>query len=94
MKAVTGNRLSDGRVVYLAPDDQWTERLSEAQLFADDDAAPVLAAAQSRVTEIASAYLIDAEAQGAAGQKALRETIRATGPTVRSDLGKQAEGLS
>jgi len=26
--------------------------------------------------------------------KALREAIRATGPTVRRDLGKQAEGLA
>lgn len=90
MKAVTGNRLDDGRVVYLTPTDDWTERLSCAQLFADDDAAPVLAAARIRVREIADAYLIDVDKEGATGREALRETIRSRGPTVRVDLGKQA----
>ncbi|MGE0408361.1 MAG: DUF2849 domain-containing protein [Amphiplicatus sp.] len=91
MKAVTGNRLSDGRVVYLAPDDSWTERLAGAELFSDEEADAVLAAAKARIREVASAYLIDADEKGAAGQKALRETIRAEGPTVRPDLGNQAE---
>jgi hypothetical protein len=40
---------------------------------------------------IASAYLIEAEAAGPVGREALRETIRRNGPTVRRDLGKQAE---
>lgn len=92
MKAVTGNRLSDGAVVYLADDDQWTPYLSKAARFGDDDADPVLAAAQSRTTEIADAYLIDVDENTApAGRQALRETIRKAGPTVRADLGYQAE---
>jgi hypothetical protein len=90
MKAVTGNRLSDGRVVYLSPNDTWTERLACAQFFADDDVEPVLAAAKSRIAEITGAYLIEASEEGAAGREALRETIRSKGPTVRPDLGKQA----
>ncbi|HXI86674.1 MAG TPA: DUF2849 domain-containing protein [Parvularculaceae bacterium] len=90
MKAVTGNRLKDGRVVYLAPDDSWTDCLGRAMLFDDADAEPVLMAAKSRVREIANAYLIEAGLGGATGQKALRESIRAAGPTVRNDLGKQA----
>lgn len=92
MKAVTGNLLRDGRVVYLAADNSWSERLAAARLLDEEEAEAVLAAAKARATEIASAYLIDADADGAAGQKALRETIRAAGPTVRPDLGKQAEG--
>ncbi|MBI1364391.1 MAG: DUF2849 domain-containing protein [Alphaproteobacteria bacterium] len=94
MKAVTGNLLSNGRVVYLAADDHWTERLEDAMLLDDADAEPVLAAAKSRIREIANAYLIDAENGAATGQKALRETIRASGPSVRKDLGKQAEPRS
>lgn len=90
MKAVTGNRLADGRVVYLAPDDTWTEYLTAAAQFSDEEAPDVLAAAKARVTEIADAYLIGVEGKAAAGRDALRETIRSAGPTVRRDLGRQA----
>lgn len=94
MKAVTGNRLTDGVVVYLAPDGAWTERLEKARLFEDGEAEAALAEAQSRVTEIASAYLIEAEEGGRpAGRAVVRETIRNSGPTVRPDLGKQAEAV-
>jgi hypothetical protein len=89
VRAVTGNRLADGRVVYLAPDDTWTERIACALLLEADDAEPVLAAAKTRVREIANAYLIDADANGAAGREALREGIRAMGPTVRPDLQRE-----
>ncbi|MBB5517250.1 DUF2849 domain-containing protein [Amphiplicatus metriothermophilus] len=93
MKAITGNRLTDGVVVYLAPDGTWTERLEKARLFEKEEAEAALEAARRRVTEIASVYLIEAEPGGkAAGREALRETIRNAGPTVRPDLGKQAAG--
>lgn len=91
MKAVTANRLHDGVVVYLAPDGSWTERLADAALYDAAAAEPALAAARARVTEIASAYLIEAEAGRAVGRETIRETIRSAGPTVRRDLGKQAE---
>lgn len=92
MKAVTGNRLDDGVVVYLGDDDRWTSDLSAAARFEDGDAKDVLAAAQKRVKEIADAYLIDVDEAGApAGRETLRETIRKSGPTVRLDLGYQAE---
>jgi hypothetical protein len=92
MKAITGNLLKDGRVVYLAPDDSWADRIRDAMLLEDGEAEIVLAAAKTRIREVAYAYLIDADAKGAVGRQALRETIRATGPTVRPDLGEQAEG--
>lgn len=91
MKAVTGNRLTDGRVVYLAPDDGWSEYLAAAARFANDEALDVLAAAQRRVTEVADAYLIDIETGAASGRDKLRETIRSIGPTVRPDLARQSE---
>lgn len=91
MKAVTGNRLDDGAVVYLGDDDRWTADLTAAARFDDDDAKDVLAAAQARVKEIADAYLIDVSDAGApTGRETLRETIRKSGPTVRVDLGYQA----
>lgn len=92
MKAVTGNRLDDGVVVYLADDDRWTSDLASAARFEDGDAKDVLAAAQKRVKEIADAYLIEVDDSGApAGRETLRETIRKSGPTVRLDLGYQAK---
>lgn len=91
MKAVTGNRLTDGAVVYLNDNDQWTVRLAQAAKFENDDASAVLTAAQLRKAEIADAYLIEIGEEGApAGREALRETIRKSGPTVRLDLGYQA----
>lgn len=92
MKAVTGNRLDDGAVVYLSDDDRWTSDLAAAARFEDADAKDVLAAAQTRVKEITDAYLIEVDDAGApAGRETLRETIRKSGPTVRLDLGYQAE---
>lgn len=91
MKAVTGNRLDDGTVVYLTDEDQWSVHLCAAARFADDDALDVLVAAQGRVSEIADAYLIDVSEGGdPVGRTTLRETIRKAGPTVRRDLGHQA----
>ncbi len=92
MKAVTGNRLDDGAVVYLSDDDRWTSDLAASARFEDADAKDVLAAAQTRVKEITDAYLIEVDDAGApAGRETLRETIRKSGPTVRLDLGYQAE---
>ncbi len=91
MKAITGNELKSGRVVYLSAAGVWTEHLKDAAVFADDAADVALEAAQARVLDIADVYLIDvAEDAAPAGRAALKETIRAAGPTVREDLGKQA----
>ncbi len=92
MKVITGNRLSDGAVVYLSGNDQWATRLTDAAFFDKADANSVLGAVQIREAEIAEAYLIEVGDGGVlAGREALRETIRKTGPTVRSDLGRKQE---
>ncbi len=90
MKAVTGNRLSDGGVVYLTSNDQWAEHLSQAALFEKSDATDVLSAVQTRQRELADVYLIEvSEDRELIGREALRESIRQIGPSVRSDLGQQ-----
>ncbi len=95
MKAVTANRLEDGAVVYLGDDDQWTPHLCVAAHFDDADAEDVLAAARGRTEEITDAYLVAVDDEGAlVGRETLRETIRKSGPTVRADLGYQAEGAA
>ena len=95
MKIVTGNRLEDGAVVYLGCEDRWVPHLSAAARFGDDDAKSILASAQSRTKEIADTYLVDVDDDGAlVGRETLRETIRKSGPTVRTDIGYQAGTLA
>lgn len=88
MKAITANRLHDGRVVYLAEDDSWTNQPDAAAAFGVDVADAALTAAQHRSGEIADAYLIDIDRSGFTGRAAMRETIRSRGPTVRPDLAR------
>ncbi|MEO1252153.1 MAG: DUF2849 domain-containing protein [Pseudomonadota bacterium] len=92
MKIITANRLTDGVVVYLGSGDAWTERLDAAARFDDGDIDGVLAAMSARAREFADIYAITVEEDGRpAAREALRETIRQNGPTIRADLGRQAE---
>lgn len=93
MKIVTANRLSDGAVVYVGVQGDLVERLALAARFDDDSAQAALDRVQKLKTVIASAYLIDADEGGPIGRERLRETIRMNGPTIRTDLGKQAEAI-
>ena len=90
-QVLTANRLSDGEVVYLANDGAWVESLAAAQVLAsaaDGEAALAKGAEAERNLHVVHAYLFDVTPQ----QKPvkMREVIRAAGPTVRQDLGKQA----
>jgi hypothetical protein len=91
MKAVTANRLSDGAVVWLGANGALVDRFEAAALYTDEEAAAALASVAAQETVVANAYLIEADAAGPTGREALRETIRRNGPTIRRDLGKQAE---
>ncbi|MBO6633706.1 DUF2849 domain-containing protein [Parvibaculum sp.] len=94
-QALTANRLSDGIVVYLTADDRWSESLQEAEVAEGKEAAEaLLARAEPSVADntVVEPYLFEV-AKEADGIRAasVRETIRQAGPTVRLDLGKQAE---
>ncbi len=100
-QVVIANRLSDGLVVFLAaapgaPRGDWKLRLDEASVAAEDARAEELlalslASARER-HEVIEPYLIEVE-QTASGLRPTkyREVIRCLGPTVRLDLGKQAD---
>ena len=94
---LTANRLTDGDVLYWKAG-AWVEALKDGEVFGE--AAPAeaaLAAAQSFVTGnvVVNPYLFDvrADATGIHPVKE-REIIRAAGPSVRDDLGKQAHDPS
>ncbi len=94
MKVVTANRLQDGEVVYLAPRGRFVDCLADAALAEDAAAeAALLAIARQAIAErlVVGAYSFEVVA-GADGivPTSTRERIRATGPSVRRDLGKQA----
>jgi hypothetical protein len=93
---LTANRLVDGDVLYWKAGD-WVLALKDGDVFADAKAADAaLAQAQKYVSEnrVVNPYLFDvkSDAKGIHPVKE-REIIRAAGPTVRDDLGKQASGL-
>ncbi|HEX4301512.1 MAG TPA: DUF2849 domain-containing protein [Rhizomicrobium sp.] len=96
---LTANRLVDGDVLYWK-NGSWVLALADGEVFADPKAADAaLAAAQKDVlgNVVVAPYLFDVKItldskSGARGIHPVkeREIIRAAGPTVREDLGKQA----
>ncbi len=92
---LTANRLVDGDVLYWQAG-RWVEALADGEVFADPKAAAAaLAAAQNDVkaNKVVATYLFEVRLDGGAIKPVKeREIIRAAGPTVRLDLGKQALG--
>ncbi|WP_421856508.1 DUF2849 domain-containing protein [Oceanicaulis sp.] len=88
MKTITANRLTDGRVVYLATDHSWTEHADEAIRLNADEVEAALNIGLRDVLLVVGPYAIDidAEADGfaPAGRKHVRETIRLSGPSAGS----------
>lgn len=95
LKVVTANRLRDGRVVYLGESGSWSESIADGRLVSgEEDDAEILAAAQADAgrARVVDPYFIEVATHGgtihALGN---REAIRAQGPSVRPDVGKQAQ---
>ena len=94
---LTANRLKDGGVLYWKAG-AWVEALSDGEVFSETaQADATLAAAQRFVAGnmVVNPYLFDVrvDATGVHPVKE-REIIRAAGPSVRDDLGKQAHDPS
>ena len=91
-KVVTANALLQGDAVWLTEADTWTRNMAEAELMTDEAHADLrLLEAQSRVGEIAGAYLADARL-GVNGPEPthFREEFRTRGPSNYAH-GKQVE---
>lgn len=93
---VTANDLLEGDVVYLDPAGAWTRDPAGARLLADKaEAEATLARAAARADRVVGAYLAETgfdPETGAPVPLHYREAMRATGPSHRRDLGKQAWG--
>ncbi|MEM6636416.1 MAG: DUF2849 domain-containing protein [Pseudomonadota bacterium] len=93
-KVLTGNRLLQGDVVWMASDGTWTERMAAARLFleAEDAQAALDQAEKNQQDQIVGAYLADASPGGAGPEPThFREAFRRRGPSNYAH-GKQAEG--
>jgi hypothetical protein len=94
-KVLTANRLADGIAVWLDACGLWTERIETALVARHDDAVSGLEqagkSAFNRNVVVDVALIEVEEKQGEIRPVRLRERIRAAGPTIRTDLGKQAE---
>ena len=92
-QVLTANRLREGEVVYWRRG-EWVASLPEAEVFQDAaTAAGALAAAEEHVKArlVVNPYLFAVKTDGGPVRPVEeREIIRAAGPTVRLDLGKQA----
>lgn len=95
MKVLTANRLGDGIAVWLDANGRWLDRIDHALIARHEDAVAALEAAGKSAFNrnvVVDVALIDVEeVDGEIYPVRLRERIRAAGPTVRTDLGKQAE---
>jgi hypothetical protein len=86
---ITANRLTDGIVVFLDAGFGWVTSLQDAAVLETADAALVHAKADEARQIVVEPYAVEVGgASPAIAPKALREAIRAQGPTVRRDLAK------
>lgn len=94
-QVISANRLRDGIVVYLTKDNGWSESISNALVLeSEKTVSAALAAAQMAEArcQIVAPYLIEIDNDSGIPRPTLfRELIRDKGPSVRPDLGKQAE---
>jgi Protein of unknown function (DUF2849) len=95
---MTANRLRDGDVVFLTRSGTWDLAIDNAVLALEPQAAAALetrAKADEKATLVTGAYLFAASrVEGKIKADHIRERIRTLGPSVRLDLGKQAEGTA
>ena len=92
-QVITGNRLADGIVVYLAADGGWTENVNASRVIKSDgelQRMKALADAAAKAAAVVEPYAIEV-AQDAGGVRPVRyrERIRAFGPSVHPDFAKR-----
>ena len=92
MKLVTGNDLGTGDVIWWTGCD-WSRHVADAVDAGEH--ADAVAKTEEAARRVNVAYVVDA-APGTSGPTPLhiKERIRASGPTVRPDLGVQAADSS
>ena len=90
LQMIIANRLRDGAVVFLAASETWETVIAAGSVIDNEaDAARLMALAKRHETEcqVIDPQLIDVDVkEGKPRPTAIREAIRAFGPSVRTDL--------
>ena len=90
LQMIIANRLRDGVVVFLASGERWEPAIGAGTVIDNDADATSLMAVAKRdegACRVIDPQLIDVEIKdGQPRPTAIREAIRAFGPTVRTDL--------
>ena len=88
------NDILSGRVVYLTKEGGWSEQIDDAVTFEtpeDEARLKQIADAAFEARRVVDVVPIEVSvANGAIRPCVYRERVRAQGPSVRTDLGKQA----
>lgn len=94
-QVLTANRLRDGLVVFLTDGAAWSPWIEDSAIASTREAALDLEAkgvAAAKANIVVGPYLMDVvETNGRPRAAHIREHLRTLGPSVRRDLGKQAE---
>jgi hypothetical protein len=89
---IIANRLGDGFVVFLAPNHEWVTSIGDGAVFAGGaPAEQAMEAARRHEVDclIVEPALIEVTVRdGQVRPTAIREAIRAFGPTIRTDLAE------
>jgi hypothetical protein len=95
LQVVTANRLTDGRAVFYSKEGEWHNSIDLALSVEGGDSANLLlekASSGANKNLVVGPYLIDVtEENGRCTPTRYREMIRTRGPSVRPDLGYQAQ---
>ena len=82
-KAVTAWETATGKSVWMTSDGGWSDDAAAAAAFTGEEAEARLAAAFKQEAQVTDPYFMEVtETGGITGRETIRETIRATGPTV------------
>ena len=98
MNVITANRLLNGDVVWLGEDNSWVERITLAKVLEGKEAVAeglALGAAAEKKQEVVGVYEMAVTIEdGVIVPVRFRERIRAAGPTIHPQFGKQAQAVS
>lgn len=95
LQIATANRLSDGIVVFLGYDGEWTRDIDDARIAERDDDVMELLNEAEAASSVVGSYLIDVDVRLSEGlgrtvrPETYRERIRAFGPSTHPAFAKK-----
>lgn len=90
MNILTGNDLKTGDVIWWAGGESWSRHIAEAQDAGDDG--DTILAREEAARRVNGSYIIAADPTDNGPLPVhIKERVRASGPTVRSDLAINTE---